>query len=96
MIQRPTLLTAKSLEEDRASLKLFRGGTLAPLTLLYAAPATVAGYYATHGIAQIAMPSATWQMIFSLVGAVAVGITASIRIAGTALPGREEARLARA
>jgi uncharacterized membrane protein (DUF485 family) len=34
------------------------------IVLVYAAPATVAGYYATHGIAQMAMPSATWQMIF--------------------------------
>jgi hypothetical protein len=66
------------------------------IVLLYAAPATVAGYYATHGIAQMAMPSATWQMIFSLVGAVAVGISALIRITGAAPPGREETRFARA
>jgi hypothetical protein len=66
------------------------------IVLVYAAPATVAGYYATHGIAQMAMPSTTWQMIFSLVGAVAVGVTALIRIAGTTPPGREETRLARA
>jgi hypothetical protein len=66
------------------------------IVLVYAAPATVAGYYATHGIAQMAMPSATWQMIFSLVGAVAVGITALIRIAGATPLGRKEARLARA
>ncbi|HEY8065380.1 MAG TPA: hypothetical protein VIF40_11755 [Methylosinus sp.] len=66
------------------------------IVLVYAAPATVAGYYATHGIAQMAMQSATWQTIFSLVGAVAVGVTALVRIAGTALPGREETRLARA
>jgi hypothetical protein len=66
------------------------------IVLVYAAPATVAGYYATHGIAQMAMPSATWQMIFSLVGAVAVGITALIRIAGATPLGRDETRLARA
>jgi len=66
------------------------------IVLVYAAPATVAGYYATHAIAQMAMPSATWQMIFSLVGAAAVGVTALIRIAGAAPPGREETRLARA
>jgi hypothetical protein len=66
------------------------------IVLVYAAPATVAGYYATHGIAQMAMPSVAWQMIFSLVGAVAVGVTALIRIAGTAPPRQEEARLARA
>ncbi|WP_457797057.1 hypothetical protein [Methylocystis sp. S23] len=66
------------------------------IVIVYAAPATVAGYYATHGIAQMAMPSATWQMIFSLVGAVAVGVTALIRIAGATPLGRGETRLARA
>jgi hypothetical protein len=66
------------------------------IVIVYAAPATVAGYYATHAIAQMAMPSATWQMIFSLIGAVAVGITALIRITGVAPPGGEETRLARA
>jgi hypothetical protein len=39
MIHRPTLLMTKSLEEDRAALKLFRGGTLAPLTNI--APTTI-------------------------------------------------------
>jgi hypothetical protein len=66
------------------------------IVFVYAAPATVAGYYATHGIAQMAIPSATWQMIFSLVGAVAVGITALVRIAGATPLGRGETRLARA
>jgi hypothetical protein len=66
------------------------------IVIVYAAPATVAGYYATHGIAQMAMPSTTWQMIFSLVGAVAVGISALIRITGAIPLGRDETRLARA
>ncbi|PWB95165.1 hypothetical protein [Methylosinus sporium] len=66
------------------------------IVLVYAAPATVAGYYATHGIAQMVMPSTTWQMIFSLVGAVAVGISALIRITGAIPLDREETRLARA
>jgi hypothetical protein len=66
------------------------------IVLVSAAPATVAGYYATHGIAQMAMPSTTWQMIFSLVGAVAVGISALIRITGATPLGRDETRLVRA
>ncbi|OAI30915.1 hypothetical protein A1351_00460 [Methylosinus sp. R-45379] len=66
------------------------------IVIVYAAPATVAGYHATHGIAQMAMPSTTWQMIFSLVGAVAVGISALIRITGAIPLGRDETRLARA
>ena len=51
---------------------------------VYAAPAAVAGYSATHGIAQMAMPSPTWQMIFSVIGAVAVGVTSVVRINGMA------------
>ena len=37
------------------------------IILLYVAPATVAGYSATHGIAQMAMPLPTWQMIFAVI-----------------------------
>jgi len=57
------------------------------IVLLYVAPATVAGYSATHGIAQMAMLSPTWQTIFAVVGAVAVSITAFIRFTGMTAPG---------
>jgi len=50
---------------------------------LFAGPAAVAGYAATHGIAKHLMPSEGWQMAFSIVGAIAVGITALFRMAGT-------------
>lgn len=49
------------------------------LIILFVAPATVAGYSATHGIAQMAIPSATWQLILSVLGAVAVSVTALVR-----------------
>ena len=52
------------------------------VVFLYAAPSAVAGYSATHGIAQMVMPSPTWQMIFSVIGAIAVGVTALIRFTG--------------
>jgi len=55
--------------------------------LLFTTPAVVAGYAATLGIARVAMPSPTWQMIFSIVGAIAVGITALVRITSMTLPG---------
>ncbi|SEL66915.1 hypothetical protein [Jannaschia helgolandensis] len=63
------------------------------VALLFAGPAAVAGYAATHGIARHLMPSEGWQMAFSAVGAVAVGITALFRMAGTAPlePGMERA-----
>lgn len=56
------------------------------IVAVYAAPAAVAGYSATHGIAQMAMPSPVWQTVFAVVGAVAVGITAVVRISGMAAP----------
>ena len=57
------------------------------IVLAYAAPAAVAGYSATHGIAQMAMPSTTWQSAFAIIGAIAAGITAPTRITGMAAPG---------
>ncbi len=54
---------------------------------LFVAPAPVAGYNATHGIAQMAMPSATWQGIFSVIGAIAVSMASLIRFTGMAAPG---------
>ena len=62
--------------------------------IVFAAPAAVAGYHAVHGIAKHAMPSETWQFIFSAVGAIAIGATAWIRIAG-AEPARSGQSLAR-
>ncbi|WP_375551407.1 hypothetical protein [Rhodophyticola porphyridii] len=53
---------------------------------LFAGPAAIAGYAATHGIAKHLMPSEGWQMAFSIVGAIAVGIVALVRMAGTAPP----------
>lgn len=56
------------------------------VALMFAGPAAVAGYAATHGIAKHLMPSEGWQMAFSIVGAIAVGITALFRMAGAAPP----------
>jgi len=57
------------------------------IILLYVAPAAVAGYSATHGIAQMAMPSATWQIIFSVIGTVTVSVTAFVRFTRMTAPG---------
>jgi hypothetical protein len=59
----------------------------AAIGLLYAVPATIAGYSATHGLAELAMPSATWQMIFAVIGAICVGCTAWARLAMQVPPG---------
>ncbi len=61
--------------------------------LVFAAPAALAGYHAGHGIVKHAVPSETWQMLFSAIGAVAVGVTAWVRIAAAA-PAQSGERLA--
>lgn len=50
----------------------------------FVAPAAIAGFHATHGIVKHLMPSDGWQTTFSVIGAVAVGITAFVRVAGIA------------
>ncbi len=54
------------------------------IALIFVAPAALAGYHGTHGVVKHAMPSETWQIMFSIVGAVAVGATAFMRVAGLA------------
>jgi hypothetical protein len=51
------------------------------VALLFAAPAALAGYHATLGLAKLIVPSAAWQIALSIVGAVTVGATAWTRIA---------------
>lgn len=62
----------------------------------FVAPAAIAGFHATHGIVKHLMPSDAWQITFSVIGAVAVGITAFVRVAGMAAapapPGGDLAR----
>ncbi len=62
----------------------------------FVTPAAIAGYHATHGIVKHTMPSETWQVVFSLVGAVVVGITAFARLATLAPPGGTGQGVARA
>lgn len=54
------------------------------IALVFVAPAVIAGYHATHGIVKHTMPSETWQIAFSVIGAIAVGITALMRVTGIA------------
>jgi hypothetical protein len=48
--------------------------------LLYAVPATFAGYYATLGLAHVGVPSEAWREAFAVVGAVLVGRAAWARM----------------
>jgi hypothetical protein len=56
------------------------------IAIAFVAPAAIAGYHATHGIVKHTMPSETWQIIFSVVGAIAVGVTAFVRVTTLAGP----------
>lgn len=66
------------------------------VAIAFVAPAAIAGFHATHGIVKHLMPSDGWQIAFSVLGAIAVGITAFVRVAGMAaadgVNGRDLAR----
>ena len=51
------------------------------VALLFAAPAALAGYHVTLGLAKLTLPPGAWQIAFSVIGAVAVGVTAWTRMA---------------
>ncbi|YCI06588.1 hypothetical protein M1D34_26350 (plasmid) [Ensifer sp. D2-11] len=50
----------------------------------FVAPAAMAEFHATHGIVKHLMPSEGWQINFSVIGGIAVGITAFARVSGMA------------
>jgi hypothetical protein len=54
------------------------------IALPFAASAAITGYRATLGLAHIGMPSHTWSTIVAVIGAVAIGGTAFVRIAAMA------------
>ena len=66
------------------------------ISLIFVVPAVMAGFHATHGIVKHTMPSETWQMIFSVIGAIVVGITAFVRVAGMAAAGPANGGVVRA
>lgn len=57
------------------------------IALVFAAPAAVAGYAIVHGVAAEIVPSPIWRQIFSVMGAIAVGISALARLAAPLSPG---------
>lgn len=67
-----------------------------PISLAFVAPASFAGYHAVHGIVQHAVPSEPWQIVFSVIGATAIGIVAFARVTGIAPAGPSERRAAQA
>lgn len=51
------------------------------VAMLFTAPAAIAGYHATHGIAAMTIPSEIWQQVFAVIGSITVGATAWTRLA---------------
>ncbi|MCT7376349.1 hypothetical protein [Chelativorans salis] len=66
------------------------------LALAFVVPAAIAWFHATHGIVEHAVPSPVWQFVFSLVGSLAVGITAYIRLTALAAAAAQGQSIARA
>jgi hypothetical protein len=50
------------------------------IALLFAVPATIAGYSATLGLAEIGIPSHAWGVVFAVIGAAMVGSTTWARM----------------
>ena len=65
------------------------------IALAFVVPAALAGYHATHGIVKHTIPSQGWQLAFSVIGAIAVGVTALLRMTAMATPGSTGQGLAR-
>ncbi|MEO3434488.1 hypothetical protein [Inquilinus sp. CAU 1745] len=58
------------------------------IALAFAAPAAFTGYHATLGLTRLTMPSEEWQMAFSVLGAIAIGLTAWTRVVAMAPSGQ--------
>jgi MFS family permease len=56
------------------------------IALLFAAPAVVAGYHATLALARIGVPAEGWREAFAIVGAIAIGANAVVRVAAMVFP----------
>src|SRR5437763_128714 len=54
------------------------------LVLLFAVPAAFAGYHVVLGAAHLTIPSDVWQHVLAGVGALTIGSTAAVRLAGSA------------
>src|SRR6266446_4545666 len=79
---------ALTLAAGQIAVAAFRSPVIrAAIALLFAAPASMAGYHAALGLAQLGVPAELWQRAFALIGAIAVGATAWVRLALLIPPG---------
>jgi len=73
---------ALTLAAGQIAVAAFRSPLIrTAIALLFAVPAAMAGYHAALGLAQLGVPAELWQRAFALIGAIAVGATAWVRLA---------------
>lgn len=53
------------------------------IALIFAAPAAVAGYALVHGVAGELVPSPIWRAVFSVIAALATGLSALAKLAAS-------------
>lgn len=76
------LAGAATLAIGQIAFALIRSPLIrAAIALIFAGPAAVAGYYATLGIAHIAIASPSWCIGFAAIGSILVGASAFARMA---------------
>ena len=76
------IIGALTLVAGQIAVAAFRSPIVrAAIALLFAAPAAMAGYHAVLGFARFCVPAEVWQQTFALIGAIAVGSTAWVRVA---------------
>ncbi len=76
-----TVAGVLTLGAGQAAFAISRSPLLrATIAFLFAAPAAVAGYHATLGLAQICAPSTAWCEALAIIGAILVGGTAWTRM----------------
>lgn len=56
------------------------------VAFLFVAPATLTGYYTTQQFSTLFVPSPAWQFVSAIMGAIAVGLTAFVRLTGVPVP----------
>ncbi len=61
----------------------------AVIALLFAAPATVAGYHTVLGISALLVPSEAWRHVFAAIVGLAVGVSAAVQLAAFAGAGAQ-------
>lgn len=59
------------------------------IALLFAAPASVAGYHAVLAIATLLVPSEAWRHVFAAIGGLVVGASAAVQLAAFAGAGAQ-------